>query len=185
MTFFQHTDAGADGAGQSLVSPGSCLEEFRPKPFIECHGHGRCNYYTTAISYWLATIEDYAMFRKPTPETLKAGFLTQRVSRCSVCTKKRSTYQPPTPPLEITRPSSRNDGYRSGQFPPSRPSLPYRPGLPYRPSEPYRGPVSNRSPAPPYRPPNLDRFNQGGNVRTNSRWQPTYRRRRPQRPQSE
>ena len=48
----QHTDAGAEGAGQSLVSTGSCLKDFRSRPFIECHGHGRCNYYTSAFSYW-------------------------------------------------------------------------------------------------------------------------------------
>jgi collagen type IV alpha len=111
-------DAGAEGAGQSLSSPGSCLEEFRPKPFIECHGHGRCNYFTTALSYWLATIEDYAMFQKPRSETLKAGFLTSRISRCSVCIRRRYTprsYQQPTPPSEINRPP-----YYPGQYYPPR-----------------------------------------------------------------
>ncbi|KAH7984357.1 hypothetical protein HPB52_019746 [Rhipicephalus sanguineus] len=71
-SFFMNTDSGAEGSGQPLVSPGSCLEEFRPNPFIECHGHGRCNYYTTAFSYWLATIERHDMFRPPDPQTLKA-----------------------------------------------------------------------------------------------------------------
>lgn len=83
--FFQHTDANADGGGQSLVSPGSCLEEFRPRPFIECHGIGRCNFFTTAYSYWLATIEDAQMFRKPRPQTLKENALKKRISRCAVC----------------------------------------------------------------------------------------------------
>lgn len=85
FSFIMHTDAGAEGGGQSLVSPGSCLESFRPTPFIECHGEGRCNYFTTAYSYWLATIEDRNMFRKPKQQTLKANMLKSRISRCTVC----------------------------------------------------------------------------------------------------
>lgn len=85
----QHTDAGAEGSGQSLVSPGSCLENFRATPFIECHGMGRCNYFTTAYSYWLATIEDRDMFRRPRQQTLKAGSLETRISRCTVCIRHR------------------------------------------------------------------------------------------------
>ena len=85
----QHTDAGAEGSGQSLVSPGSCLENFRATPFIECHGMGRCNYFTTAYSYWLATIEDREMFRRPRQQTLKAGSLETRISRCTVCIRHR------------------------------------------------------------------------------------------------
>ncbi|QQP53350.1 Uncharacterized protein FKW44_005806, partial [Caligus rogercresseyi] len=80
-----HTDAGAEGAGQNLASPGSCLKDFRSRPFIECHGHGRCNYYTSAFSYWLASIEPEQQFVKPMPETLKAGNLKSRVGRCAVC----------------------------------------------------------------------------------------------------
>lgn len=85
----QHTDAGAEGSGQSLVSPGSCLENFRATPFIECHGIGRCNYFTTAYSYWLATVEDRDMFRRPRQQTLKAGSLETRISRCTVCIRHR------------------------------------------------------------------------------------------------
>ena len=84
----QHTDAGADGSGQSLASPGSCLRDFRSRPFIECHGHGRCNYYTTAYSYWMATIERDKMFKKPVPQTLKAGDIKSRISRCIVCMRR-------------------------------------------------------------------------------------------------
>ncbi|TNN04306.1 hypothetical protein fugu_001335 [Takifugu bimaculatus] len=36
-SFVMHTSAGAEGSGQALASPGSCLEEFRSAPFIECH----------------------------------------------------------------------------------------------------------------------------------------------------
>lgn len=88
FSFLMHTDSGAEGSGQSLVSPGSCLEDFRPTPFIECQGHGRCNYYPTAISYWLSTVEEERQFSKPVPQTLKAGDLTSRISRCAVCQRK-------------------------------------------------------------------------------------------------
>lgn len=92
----QHTDSGAEGAGQSLVSPGSCLESFRPTPFIECTGRGQCNYFTSAFSYWLATIDDNNMFRKPKQQTLKgrSGTLLSRVSRCAVCLKQRLAPSP-------------------------------------------------------------------------------------------
>lgn len=59
----QHTSAGAEGSGQALASPGSCLEEFRSAPFIECHGRGTCNYYGNSYSFWLATVESSEMFR--------------------------------------------------------------------------------------------------------------------------
>ena len=84
----QHTDSGAEGSGQSLVSPGSCLEDFRPAPFIECQGHGRCNYYNTATSYWLATVDEDSQFVKPRQQTLKAGDLQSRISRCAVCQRR-------------------------------------------------------------------------------------------------
>lgn len=107
FVFFQHTDAGAVGSGQALVSPGSCLEEFRARPFIECHGIGRCNYFTTAYSYWLATINDHEMFRKPRPQTLKAD-LTTRVSRCAVCLRGKPR---PEEPIEAPRPRDPYSGF--------------------------------------------------------------------------
>ncbi|KAF0026560.1 hypothetical protein F2P81_021297 [Scophthalmus maximus] len=61
-SFVMHTSAGSEGSGQALASPGSCLEEFRSAPFIECHGRGTCNYYANSYSFWLATIEDNEMF---------------------------------------------------------------------------------------------------------------------------
>lgn len=87
-SFVMHTSAGAEGSGQALASPGSCLEEFRSAPFIECHGRGTCNYYANAYSFWLATIERSEMFKKPTPSTLKAGELRTHVSRCQVCLRR-------------------------------------------------------------------------------------------------
>lgn len=87
-SFLMHRDAGAGGGGQSLISPGSCLEEFRARPFIECRSLGTCNYFSTATSYWLATIKEHEMFRKPLPQTLKTDH-TSRVSRCAVCIRRR------------------------------------------------------------------------------------------------
>ncbi|PWA31381.1 hypothetical protein CCH79_00002660 [Gambusia affinis] len=81
-SFVMHTSAGAEGSGQALASPGSCLEEFRSAPFIECHGRGTCNYYANSYSFWLATIETEDMFTKPVPTTLKAGSLRTHISRC-------------------------------------------------------------------------------------------------------
>merc|ERR1712078_802829 len=83
-----HTDSGGQGAGQSLVSPGSCLKDFRSRPFIECHGQGRCNYYSTSLSYWMATIREEDQFRRPVPQTLKAGDQKSRISRCTVCMRR-------------------------------------------------------------------------------------------------
>uniref|UniRef100_A0A673ABL3 Collagen IV NC1 domain-containing protein n=1 Tax=Sphaeramia orbicularis TaxID=375764 RepID=A0A673ABL3_9TELE len=87
-SFMMHTSAGAEGSGQALASPGSCLEEFRSAPFIECHGRGTCNYYGNSYSFWLAIVEQSEMFRKPQSETFKAGNLQARVSRCVVCMKR-------------------------------------------------------------------------------------------------
>uniref|UniRef100_A0A8C6XU62 Collagen IV NC1 domain-containing protein n=1 Tax=Naja naja TaxID=35670 RepID=A0A8C6XU62_NAJNA len=87
-SFMMHTSAGAEGSGQALASPGSCLEEFRSAPFIECHGRGTCNYYANSYSFWLATVEIAEMFNKPQSETLKAGDLRARISRCQVCMKR-------------------------------------------------------------------------------------------------
>uniref|UniRef100_A0A3B3DU33 Collagen IV NC1 domain-containing protein n=1 Tax=Oryzias melastigma TaxID=30732 RepID=A0A3B3DU33_ORYME len=90
-SFMMHTSAGAEGSGQALASPGSCLESFRSSPFIECHGRGTCNYYGNSYSFWLATVDFSEMFRKPEPETLKAGNLRSRISRCAVCMKRTLT----------------------------------------------------------------------------------------------
>lgn len=87
-SFFMNTDAGSEGSGQPLSSPGSCLEDFRPSPFIECQGHGRCNSYTTALSFWLASIELSEMFKTPEPVTLTQSYqLRSKISRCRVCRK--------------------------------------------------------------------------------------------------
>uniref|UniRef100_A0A8C0GU58 Collagen IV NC1 domain-containing protein n=1 Tax=Chelonoidis abingdonii TaxID=106734 RepID=A0A8C0GU58_CHEAB len=88
VLWLQYTSAGSEASGQALASPGSCLEEFRAIPFIECHGRGTCNYYTNSYSFWLASLDPRRMFRKPLPQILKAGELENIISRCQVCMKK-------------------------------------------------------------------------------------------------
>ena len=63
-SFVMHTAAGAEGTGQSLQSPGSCLEEFRAVPFIECHGRGTCNYYATNHGFWLSIVDKVSLTMK-------------------------------------------------------------------------------------------------------------------------
>lgn len=83
----QHTAAGNEGGGQSLSSPGSCLEDFRTTPFLECNGaKGTCHYFANKHSFWLTSI-DQAFHTEPASETLKAGQLLSRISRCQVCMK--------------------------------------------------------------------------------------------------
>ena len=119
----QHTAAGAEGGGQSLSSPGSCLEDFRPTPFIECHGHGRCNYFTTAFSYWLATVDDFQQFRKPEQQTLKAGNLRSRVSRCAVCRRRQPPDSRQPPPAAQAGSAMRPMRIEAGSRPLSRCSI--------------------------------------------------------------
>ncbi|XP_069755220.1 collagen alpha-4(IV) chain-like [Narcine bancroftii] len=89
-SFLMHTGAGAEGGGQSLTSPGSCLEEFRLAPFIECQGaRGTCHYFTDKYSSWLTTVDPNQQFGLRAPsETWKTEQLQrQRVGRCQVCLK--------------------------------------------------------------------------------------------------
>jgi collagen type IV alpha len=83
-----YNSAGAEGAGQLLASSGSCLEEFRVNPFIECHGRGTCWYYGPTLSFWLSTIDENSQFQIPVSETIKSGELRKKVSRCNVCLKQ-------------------------------------------------------------------------------------------------
>lgn len=88
MIKLQHTAVGHGGGGQGLSGPGSCLEDFRATPFIECNGgKGTCFYYETQTSFWLATIAEHQQFTRPQMETIKAGNLLSKVSRCNVCAK--------------------------------------------------------------------------------------------------
>jgi len=85
-TFLMHTAVGHGGGGQMLSGPGSCLQDFRATPFIECNGgKGQCHYYETMTSFWMVTVEQQHQFRTPEQQTLKAGNLHTKVSRCQVC----------------------------------------------------------------------------------------------------
>ncbi|XP_073941166.1 collagen alpha-2(IV) chain-like [Choristoneura fumiferana] len=88
-SFVMHTGAGAQGGGQALASPGSCLQDFRATPLIECNGAGgACQHFANLLSFWLTPIEE--QFGEPTKQTLKKDSPNpprQFVSRCAVCIK--------------------------------------------------------------------------------------------------
>jgi integrin beta 8 len=84
-SFIMYTGAGKSGGGTHLSSPGSCLESFRPNPFIECHGQGKCDFYHSHYSFWLSTVEAVEQFMVPNETVNKIGDSRQHVSRCQVC----------------------------------------------------------------------------------------------------
>lgn len=91
FSFFnsQHTAVGNGGGGQGLSGSGSCLQDFRTVPFIECNGgKGHCFYYETMSSFWLTTISNSQQFAKPQQQTLKAGEHLRHISRCQVCRRQ-------------------------------------------------------------------------------------------------
>ncbi|XP_035662050.1 collagen alpha-2(IV) chain-like [Branchiostoma floridae] len=98
-SFLMHTAAG-EGSGQALHSPGSCLEKFRPAPFVECHGaQGTCHFFANKFSFWLASIPDfYTPNQNPAAYEATSGYVTEmpkvglqlndiemRIGRCRVC----------------------------------------------------------------------------------------------------
>uniref|UniRef100_A0A8C4QVX5 Collagen IV NC1 domain-containing protein n=1 Tax=Eptatretus burgeri TaxID=7764 RepID=A0A8C4QVX5_EPTBU len=87
-SFLMHTGGGSEGSGQSLSSPGSCLEDFRAAPFLECQGaRGTCHFFSDALSFWLVALDSMPAFSglSPAPKTLKVSTLRSHVSRCQVC----------------------------------------------------------------------------------------------------
>lgn len=80
-------------AGQDLSSPGSCLQQFQPMPFIECNGPaGSCFFYSNSKSFWMTTVNATDQFSPPTPTILNFSDNPQtRVSRCSVCLRRFTT----------------------------------------------------------------------------------------------
>lgn len=115
-SFIMHTGAGGSGSGQSLSSPGSCLETFRPNPFIECHGRGTCHYFANKYSFWMATVKVEEMFTSQSPEvlaTIKGQDLRSRVSRCRVCVRPpKSTRPQPHPGFweNVSEPTTHSEG---------------------------------------------------------------------------
>lgn len=98
-SYYMQTSDAHGNSHQNLISPGSCLEEFRAQPVIECHGRGTCNIFDGITSFWLTVIEDSQQFQTPRQQTLKAD-QTSKVSRCSVCRKMdRSFRSRPSTPL--------------------------------------------------------------------------------------
>lgn len=90
FSFFQHTGSGDQGGGQSLMSPGSCLEDFRSAPFIECRGQqGTCHFFINEYSFWLATVNNETQFSSsPVSVTIKDEQEQRRnIGRCQVCMK--------------------------------------------------------------------------------------------------
>lgn len=90
-SFLMHTGAGDQGGGQALMSPGSCLEDFRAAPFLECQGRqGTCHFFANKYSFWLTTVKPDLQFSSaPSPDTLKEGQAQrQKISRCQVCVKQ-------------------------------------------------------------------------------------------------
>uniref|UniRef100_A0A8C3BLS0 Collagen IV NC1 domain-containing protein n=1 Tax=Cairina moschata TaxID=8855 RepID=A0A8C3BLS0_CAIMO len=89
-SFLMHTGSGDQGGGQSLTSPGSCLEDFRSAPFIECQGQrGTCQFFANEYSFWLTTVMPELQFASaPLSGTLKEGQeQRKKISRCQVCLK--------------------------------------------------------------------------------------------------
>lgn len=98
-SYYMQTSDAHGNSHQNLISPGSCLEEFRAQPVIECHGRGTCNIFDGITSFWLTVIEDSEQFKTPRQQTLKAD-QTSKISRCSVCRKiDRSFRARPSTPL--------------------------------------------------------------------------------------
>lgn len=90
-SFVMNRAEGAEGSGQDLLSPGSCLEEFMAGPYIECKAAGHCNKYATLLSFWLTNIDPSKQFNPIQLDTFKAGNIKPQISRCKVCTLREST----------------------------------------------------------------------------------------------
>lgn len=91
-SYYMQTSDASGNSHQNLISPGSCLEEFRAQPVIECHGRGTCNIFDGITSFWLTVIEDNEQFKKPRQQTLKAD-QTSKISRCTVCRKMDRSFR--------------------------------------------------------------------------------------------
>lgn len=92
-SFIMNRAEGAEGSGQNLLSPGSCLEEFMPSPYIECKAAGHCNKYSTLLSFWMTSIDSSRQFDPIRLNTYKAGNIKPHISRCKVCTLREAMTQ--------------------------------------------------------------------------------------------
>jgi integrin beta 8 len=82
FSFVMHA-VGAMGGGQPLQSPGSCLEEFRQLPYIECNGRGECHFFEDKFTFWLVNIDNRA--GDQVGKTIKGHEVHYYVGRCVVC----------------------------------------------------------------------------------------------------
>lgn len=76
------------------MSPGSCLEDFRAAPFLECQGRqGTCHFFANKYSFWLTTVSPDRQFSSsPSPVTLKeVRAQRQKISRCQVCLRSQNS----------------------------------------------------------------------------------------------
>lgn len=83
-SFFMSSGGGGSSAGQDMSSPGSCLQNFRALPFIECEGPGtgRCDYVTGSDwAFWLST-------QSVDEGAVTGAAMRARTGRCSVCVKR-------------------------------------------------------------------------------------------------
>ncbi|XP_066270585.1 collagen alpha-2(IV) chain-like isoform X2 [Branchiostoma lanceolatum] len=86
-SFLMHTAAG-EGGGQELTSPGSCLQYFRPVPFIECQGSlGTCDIIGNSLSFWLTDVPEdpVAQFQRPQAQSGTIFTMRNLLSKCRVC----------------------------------------------------------------------------------------------------
>lgn len=104
-SYYMQTSDTHGNSHQALISPGSCMEEFRAQPVIECHGRGTCNIFDGITSFWLTVIEDHEQFQRPRQQTLKAD-QTSKISRCSVCRKKDRTFRSSRPSTPLPNASA-------------------------------------------------------------------------------
>jgi collagen type IV alpha len=79
-SFVMHA-VGAMGGGQDLASPGSCMENFRANPYIECNSRGECHFFSDKFTYWL--VNTYGQNFESA--TIKAGEIMNHMGRCKVC----------------------------------------------------------------------------------------------------
>ena len=86
----QHA-VGAMGGGQQLSSPGSCLEQFRLNPYIECNSRGECHFFSDKFSFWLVSIDGPTNHNLDMQgQTFKAAHLLDKIGRCRVCALGRA-----------------------------------------------------------------------------------------------
>ena len=92
----QYTSAQGLGGGQALDSAGSCLPQYRVRPFVECAAaSAQCYYHENKLAFWLAALSASASTAGSTADSNAAWEINgtaaagagdaERVGRCRVC----------------------------------------------------------------------------------------------------